>query len=787
MKNIQSSEQEIDQLLSAKNNSSSSFDIIGFILKSFKYWYLFVIAFAIGGGLALLKNKSWTPTYRTSTTLMIQDNRSGQRNDFMSGYGNSLQKNINNQMIMYTSYDFLSRAIEKLNLTNEIYIKHRFRNTILYKHAPIEIETNFIANQAYGLEFKINGVDSNSYIVSFEGNDKIQAFSLEGNYDESIQHDLFFMEVHKTDLFVDSTPTYDLYFHFFSKNQLINSYASRISSYLLMDNSTVMEISLTGKVAQRDVDMLNYLNAQFFEDDLMRKNEIAERSIDFIERQLIIMKDSVDISGQKLNNYQRSSGLYSADMSSAHMKEMESLNQIRNELRLRRNYLDYLSNAIATTGNDFPDPSSMGVANSQLSAYITQYNLLITEMKSLGTESPIYKRNQVVLNDLKKTIQDFVTSLYSTLQIEENDANQRYGRASSEVASLPERERALLGHERDYKMTDTYYTYLAQRRIESQIQKASNTPDNYVIDEPRVNGVINGSALSRNYVMYILIALLFPLVFVICKEYLFKLSVQARDEVERITQLPFLGTVERTQFNKEKFVLKNHPRSRFAESFRNIRTRMEYLAKKTKPISMLITSTEPGDGKTFIITNLASVYEIGKKKVILVDFDLRRPALTESIGLKDKKGLTNYLIGQTSIDDIIVKHEESGLDIIPAGAVPPNPSELIQTDKTQELLEELIKRYDYVLLDCSPVGLVSDAHYLARLVDVVIYTVRNEKTNKNFLKYTIKELKEDGISNLAIVYNDVDSKKGSYGYYGNSKYYGKSSYYLKHSNYYHND
>ncbi len=282
--------------------------------------------------------------------------------------------------------------------------------------------------------------------------------------------------------------------------------------------------------------------------------------------------------------------------------------------------------------------------------------------------------------------------------------------------------------------------------------------------------------------IYLLIGLAIPLIFVVSKEVFFKFNVQSREEVEKITRLPIVGTIESSK-HKEQVVVKNHMRSSFSEGFRALRTRMEYIAKKESPISMLVTSTEPQDGKTFIALNLASVYEIGKKKVIVVDFDLRRPALSKSLNMEKNKGLSNCLIGQTTLDEVIITSEH-GFDVLPAGTMPPNPSELIRTRATKEIIKRLNETYDYVILDCSPVGLVSDASFLAKYVDVVLFVVRNEKTNRNFLKHTVKELKEDGMGNMAIIYNDVDAK-GSY--YSGKRYYGKSAYYLKHSSYYHNE
>jgi capsular exopolysaccharide synthesis family protein len=551
-----------------------------------------------------------------------------------------------------------------------------------------------------------------------------------------------------------------------------------------MEGASVMEISLNGKVADRDVDFMNILNQEFFDENLRRKNLNAERAIQFISDQLLIIKDSINSSEYKLNAYQMQSGLYSQDKSMRTNTELDGLDKTRAELRLRKEYTNFLIGYLKKENELLVAPSAMGIQDPALSALVAKYNDISYSLKGLGPESPIYKRYKTQLEDTKANLNEAIDAMNSSIRIEENNLSQRYSKLMGEVASLPEKERKLLTHERDFKINDSYNTYLLQRRIESQIQLASNTPDNLVLDKPRTIAVINIADKSNTYLLFTVIGLLLAFVFVFCKEFLFKFSIQSRDEIERISQLPILGTVERST-KKVPVVVKMFPRSSFAENFRSLRSRMEYIARREAPILMLITSTEPQDGKTFIVCNLASTYQLTGKKTLVVDFDLRRPALSKMMGFSKEKGISNYLIGQSKLEDIIIRHPEYDFDVLPAGTVPPNPSELIHSEKTKELLQKLNKEYDYILLDCSPVGLVSDAHFLAKQSDVVLYVVRNEKTNRNFFKYTIAELKEDLLeTNIAIIYNDVNLKGN---YYGGRKYYGRSPYYSKHDSYYHNE
>ena len=786
----------VDEIMLSQD-SGISLDILSWLLKIAKYWYLFIITIVVAFGLAYVKNKSWTPTYKTATNLLIQDARmSSLRNDFTSGYqglGMGGMRSHTNQMIMYQSYDFVSKVVDSLGVNYDIYAKHRFKDDNYYAKSPVYIKSDYIASRAHGLEFEIKGIDENSYSISFAGESEsymdkflrrnykpLESFEVVGNYGEPLQHSFFFLTIDKTNLFTD--PAYDLYLKFMPKGALINNYKGRLQTQL-MENSSVLEISMVGKIAQRDVDFLNLLNREFSAQNLEYKNRSAESSIDFLDSQLAVILDSINSSESVLSEFQKTTGMYSQNISVNKSQLVHELENKRNELNLRKQYMDHLRRELTRTDGLLTDPSALGVSNSRLSALVVQYNDLVQSTRSLGPRSPILAKNKDLIEDLKTQIENNIQAMNDTYELEKGDLQSRLSKAQGEVASMPKHERDLLTKERNFTINQTYYNYLLQRRLESQLQKASNAADNIIIDVPRTMGVTNGGEKQGTYMLFGIIGLLIPLAFVLCKEILFKYSIQTREELERISKLPVIGTIEHSK-RKEFLAVRKYPRSSFSEGFRNLRSRMEFIAKKEKPVSMLITSTEPKDGKTFIAVNMASIYHISNRKVILIDFDLRRPMLTKSLGLENRKGLSNYLISQVELKDIIYTHPELDIDIIPAGATPPNPSELIHSDKTKEMLQTLYTEYDYVILDCSPIGLVSDGHFLARLVDVMMYVVRNEKTNRNFFKYTIRELLEDNINNIALVYNDVDIQSG---YYGSRRYYGKSSYYLKHNSYYNNE
>ncbi len=380
-----------------------------------------------------------------------------------------------------------------------------------------------------------------------------------------------------------------------------------------------------------------------------------------------------------------------------------------------------------------------------------------------------------------------VQVLQINLQNQKDNLIRKYKVLELKIENLPPQERDLIKFQREFRVNEMYHQYLTQRQYEAKIQKASNTPDNSIWEEPRqMGGAVNGGEIGKNYVYFFIIGLIIPLIFVVVKEEVLNFSVTTKEECEKISGLPVIETIENVSKKLANGVVlvKNYPKSSFAESFRNMRVRIEYMAQRENKITVLVTSTEPADGKTFIATNIASVYQLTGKKVVIVDLDLRRPSVGKTLQLDTQKGISNYLIGQVTLEEITISHPDYGFDIIPAGTLPPNPSELIKTAKTRQVLEHLQEIYDYVIIDCSPVGLVSDAYVLSEIADTTIFVVRRAKTNRAFFKSVISQLKYDGVENMALVFNDV---KGREGYYGTSRYYGDKTYYLKKNTYYHDD
>jgi capsular exopolysaccharide synthesis family protein len=362
-----------------------------------------------------------------------------------------------------------------------------------------------------------------------------------------------------------------------------------------------------------------------------------------------------------------------------------------------------------------------------------------------------------------------VDKMMETIVIRQNEIREQISNLSTRMDYLPELEKEYLELERAFKLNDAIYTFLLQKNSETQIAKASNTPDNEVLDQATITGIISPDK-KGNYGKAFLLALIIPSVLIGLKE-AFNNRIRDRGEMEAIAgEIPLMGTIVRNKTAGEN-IITQMPNSLLAESFRSLRTKIKFMSSDDDSLVILVTSTNTGEGKTFCALNLASVFAISGKKVALLGFDMRKPRLSEIFDKQQKAGISNFLIGQNNLDEIVYSSELENLWLVPSGITPPNPSELISGERTKKLFKHLRNRFDVIVVDTPPVGLVADARILMQYADCRLFVVRAGMTYKEHFAAIIEDLKNEEIKHLGLILNDVNPADKRYGYY-NTDYYG---------------
>ena len=744
---------------------SMSFNPIEWFFTFLHYWYLFVIALVIALGLAMLKNRRWIPTYYSQGTIVIKESGTygGSASALMSGFGvDAGYKNVNNQMIMLGSYDLMSRVVDSLPFLNVEYITQgRFKTRQLYRQTPIIVEPERVDTRAYGQLFQVEFRDGIMYITS---TDESVPLSLEAHYGEPVSCSLFDITIWPTEFMINNNK---ILFRFRDHESLVNEFMGRLQLSFVTEGSTVLALGMVSETPQRDCEFIDMLAKIYLLQNLEQKNEVAENSIHFINEQLDALQASLQVSEGAMTNFRQENKFVDVNSYAGQLMGLISgYDQQSMELRLRETYFDYLINYIHTNiENDAViAPTTMGVNEPILVGLVTQLNDLRIQRGELTEKNVYYAKYTKDIENVKTAIEEVVTSMRASLEIEKQDLQRRYAEVEKSIKTLPQKELQMVAIERNYRIDDNYYTFFLQKRAEAEIQKASNTPDNSIMDKARTTAIMNAKAKKKTTTTYLVIGFLIPLVLIILSE-LLNNKIRSPKDVTKLKSFRLIGTLRHAK-SQNPTLVRASPRSSYAEMLRAIRTRIEFVLRRKDKMIICVTSTESGDGKTFLSTNLAALYAMTGKKTLLIDLDLRKPNIHTKLGLENGSGISNYLIGDCELDEALVQNTPFGFDFMRAGTIPPNPGELVHADKLVKLVAKLREEYEYIVMDTSPIGLVPDAYAIIEQSDMCLFVIRCMQTNRSFCKQTLEQMGEvvDIPEKVQIVLSDIPTEgRHSYG------------------------
>ena len=746
---------------------SLNFNPLEWLFTFMHYWYLFVIALAIALGMAMLKNRRWIPTYYSQGTIVIKESSpygNSASSSLMQGFSvDAGYKNVNNQMIMLGSYDLMSRVVDSLPFLNVEYITQgRFKTRQLYRNTPIVIEYTRLHPRAYEMMFLITSNEDGTMHIS--SSDESMPLELDVHFGEPVSCPLFDIKVWPTEMLTSSTR---VFFRFRTHESLVTEFMGRLQLSFVRDGSTVLALSLVSETPQRDCEFLDKLVDIYLLQNLEQKNKVAENSIRFINEQLENLQASLQVSEGAITDFRQENKFVDVNSYAGQlMGRISEYEQQAMELRLRETYFDYLIKYIHDNieKDAVIAPTTMGVKEPVLVGLVQQLNDLRIKRGELTQKNVYYAKYTKDIENVKLALEEVVTSMRASLEIEKTDLNNRYKDVEKSIRQLPEKELQMVAIERNYRIDENYYTFFRQKRAEAEIQKASNTPDNSIMDRARTTAVMNANAKSKTTTIYLVIGLLIPFILIIISE-LLNNKIRSPKDVVKLRKFRLIGTLRHAK-NQNPTLVRASPRSSYAEMLRSIRTRMEFVLKRKEKMVISISSTESGDGKTFLATNLAALYGLTGKKTLLVDLDLRKPNIHTKLGLENGVGLSNYLVGECELNDAMVKDTPFGFDLLRAGTIPPNPGELIHSDKLTQMMSDLREQYDFVVIDTSPIGLVPDAYAVIEQCDLCLYVIRCMETNKSFCKQTLEQMKEviDNPEKVQIVLSDIPTEgRHSYG------------------------
>jgi capsular exopolysaccharide synthesis family protein len=521
--------------------------------------------------------------------------------------------------------------------------------------------------------------------------------------------------------------------------------------------------------------MVNELLDVYATQNLEKKNHLASITIDYIDKQLAEITDSLSQVEQNLQSFRSNNQLLNvAEQSTGITSQYRDLQNQKAELVTRKRYYEYVSDYLSKN-EDFTNiivPASLGIPdqllNNMMSELITSQAQRSNMIESSQEKNPLVKKLSIQIENLKKTIKENITSAIKTSEISLDEMNKRIWRVEAEISRLPKTQRQLGSIERKYRLNDAIYNYLLEKRAEANITKASNLPDNEVIESAEGDLSPVSPNKKLNYMVAVILGLIIPFSYIRVKGALNK-KIEGQESIEQSTEVPVLGKILHNN-KKNNNIMFEYPDSDIAESFRVLRTNLEYYMRGMHKKVIMVTSCVEGEGKSFNSLNIAMSYAQLGRRTILLDFDLRKPSTFFSNNGEAIIGLSSYLINKATLDDIIISSPYKSLDYIPSGPIPPNPVELIALEKTEKLITRLKEAYDYVIIDTPPLAQVADAYLMIDYADLKVLVVRYNFTLKKVFSLTIKDIKQKDIKNICIVLNDNTIFSDQYGYgYGYKK------------------
>ena len=791
------------------NEGSFSFDFATLYRTIVLNWYWFVLSLIIFGSLGAIYLRYATPMYQSTAKLLIKDensnNRRGQSLQNMSNLGIiSNSTGIDNEMEILTSHSIAEDAIRDLKLYVNYSTKGRVKDVILYRNQPLNVDVDQAHLERLNAPINLSITkDSLTYIVSGTYYVPTNDNSNEGPY--SINRKFTSLPATiatRAGIITISSnnghamrSAQVLNVSILSPRMAANKYANELQVTQTAKSTSIAQLQLTDEVPQRSLDYLKQLaivyNRQANED----KNTIALRTDKFINDRLGKINTELGKTEGELQSYKQQNGIVELKMNAGNSVANQNSSELKlAEVETQIELFNTIAREVESSSRNLSQviPSNVGLDDQSSTSLINKYNELVLErnrlLRSASESSPVVEPLTAQIRELNGNIRRAISAARQNLQIQRDAVSAQVNKFNEQVAETPQQERMLTQIDRQQEVKSGLYLMLLQKREENSISLAATADKGKLIDDPQLIGKISPKSTTIMLIA-LLIGLALPVLVILILQF-FRYKIEGHDDVARLTKLPIIADVAIAS-NKAKgkadIVVHENQNNQMEEIFRSMRTNLLFMLKEGQKV-VLFTSSTSGEGKTFNAANLSVSFGLLGKKVILVGLDIRRPRLAELFGINDHKhGITNLLVKDNPTtedlqEQILPSGVNKNLDLLMAGPIPPNPAELIARNSLDIIINLLKEKYDYIMIDTAPVGLVTDTLQIARVADASIYMCRADYTPKSSFNFINALANEKKFPNMAIVLNGIDMSKRKYSYYygygGYGKYgrYGRASY-----------
>lgn len=755
--------------------------------KYFKKWPWFVLLGVIGISLGYLYCKNSPNLYQVTSRIIIV-NEESQMSSVLS-FDNpmmSMGKSSNNinQIGRLRSYTMFRKALDNLSWDYSWYQKKPLYNADLYENPPFELIIPPNAINAQDVIIELERIGDVGCKIKAEGSTTQNGYFQEINIETNLRFgESFINEFFNFTLKNRNSVMGEVYLLKFNNlNSLTSQYLARTQIELEDDNSDIITISLVGTVKQKEADFINELNKVFIEFGMENKYQSSKNSVEFIDNQLARIKTTLSKAEDKFSDYRKNNQIMNLGQEAQRI--YAKLEEIEQEKYLTELQIDYYKNLQQYLDNakkieEMVNPSVIGITDNSLNEMLSRLTDLYSRREvlsySVKTENPKYI---IIEKEIKITRDGLEETLKNQLEATESkyaSIKERHNTIQARLKRLPDKEKELIGIQREFDLNNELYTYMLQKKAEASISKASIAPEVQVIDAALVEA---SKWVGPNMMIFLagglIGGLMIPFLLITIFGF-FNNKIETREEIEKGSAIPVLEGIITHKYKVNLPVI-HHPRSGIAESFRGVKANLNAILDRPDSRVVSINSLIPGEGKSFISSNFSAILTKSNKKVLLIGADLHKPTLHNFLGVKEDMGLSNYLKGELGVEEITSTTSVPNLFFIQAGPIPQNPSDLLDSVKFEALIDRVRKIYDYIIIDNAPLLLVPDAILTSSFSDVSLFTLRVNYSHKDQIKQINKIVDFNRIENAAIVINNSPDRGYGYGNKYWKKGYGESKF-----------
>ncbi|WP_290794805.1 GumC family protein [Flavihumibacter sp. UBA7668] len=746
------------------NDSSENIGIEAFVRRIVPYWPLFFLGLLVALATTFIYLRYSTKMYKIQSRIIVNDDDLQRSNTDLLNFqygGGPFPSQAEKEVQILQSRTLLGEVVKRLSLQVRFTFEGKLKAAELYNLAgpislklfqPESFDETFFGNveiidektvEYLGKRYLVDTIVQTPFGLAQWGLDSLPA-----------AFDIIGLEI---------TPL----------NSAVRNLKNNLQIVPISSQSSIIDLNYLDNKTTRGIDILNTIVDVYSSNYVEFKRRIAQNTLKFIDDRLLLLSQELNSVEKDLEGFKVKEGVIDLSTEgSLFLNQVSEFDQELSKIEVQLKVLEGLRNYVLKRNSDkTPVPATLGLNDPLLQTLLTQLFQAEFEYEKIsqlsGKKNPQLEVIDNQIQKLRPSILESISNLERSFQANKIRLKAFVSQRETALKNIPKKERMLLDISRQQSIKNTIYTYLLEKREEAAIQSASIVPNNRVIDQPQDMGVQKPKRMIITIFGLFIWTLIFAF-YVFLKEFL-NSKFRYRKELEEVLRQPILGELQLVDDgNKNRLVVLENRNDIITEQFREIRTNLAFLPRSGKSQAILFTSSKSGEGKTFVSINLAASLVLTGKKVVLLELDLRKPKLLQYLSMPRTNGVSNYLIGVNEVDEIIqpVKGVD-GLFVIGSGPLPPNPAELLLSDKMEKMIDELKDRFDYILLDSPPVGIVTDSRVLGRLADVCFFVVRYNYTDRSIRDLISRLIDKGHFPPINLIFNAIPLHKlisNSYGY-----------------------